>query len=296
MDKSPLSWLASRRTSLLALLSAPLAGCSGAGLLNALVSRSSYRGREGVAYGGDPRHRLDVYMPLQAALGRPLVVFFYGGSWSSGERGDYRFVGEALASQGVVTLVADYRLSPQVRYPVFLQDCALAVKWAFDNALALGADPGRIHLMGHSAGAYNASMLALDGRWLKAVGLAPLQLAGWVGLAGPYDFLPIINPQAQVAFNWPATPADSQPIAHASPIAPRTLLLAARDDDSVNPQRSTVGLATALRRMGAPVRHKLYDRVGHVTLLAALAQPLDWLAPLRQDVLAFVDPPATAQA
>jgi acetyl esterase/lipase len=153
-----------------------------------------------------------------------------------------------------------------------------------------GVDPARIHLMGHSAGAYNAAMLALDGRWLKAVGLVPRQLAGWIGIAGPYDFLPIGNPETQVAFDWPATKPDTQPLAHVSPIAPPALLLAAREDEVVNPQRSTVGLALALRKAGVAVRHRLYDRVNHATVLAAIAGPLDWLAPVRADVLAFLEP------
>ena len=280
----------------MALLAAPLAGCSAAGLLDATVPRGSYTGREGVPYGDDARQQLDVFLPLGSGPPRPLVVFFYGGSWTRGERADYRFVGEALASHGVAAIVADYRLSPQARYPQFLEDCARAVKWAFDHAPELGVDTQRIHLMGHSAGAYNAAMLALDARWLAAVGLAPHRLAGWIGVAGPYDFLPIVNPDAQVAFNWPGTPPESQPIAHVSAGAPRALLLAASQDDKVNPQRSTVGLARRLREAGAPVRHKLYERVGHITVLAAMARPLHWLAPVLPDVLAFLERPAPAQA
>ena len=271
-----------------ALLAGPLAGCSASGLLNTIVPRDSYKGREGVAYGSDPRQRLDIFQPLYSTKPAPMAVFFYGGSWTRGERADYRFVGEALASHGVIAVVADYRLSPQVKYPEFLRDCAQAVKWALDHSVDLGADPSRVHLMGHSAGAYNAAMLALDPRWLAAVGLSPRRLAGWIGLAGPYDFLPIVNPEAQVAFNWPATPPDSQPVTHASKVAPRTLLLAAATDDSVNPQRSTVGLARRLEAAGVPVSYKLYERVGHVTLAAALARPLNWLAPVLPDVLEFV--------
>jgi len=281
----------SRRRGLLALLAAPLAGCSGSALLDAVVSRDSYRGRQGMPYGSDQRQKLDVFRPLVDGRSAPLVVFFYGGSWTRGERSDYRFVGEALASHGVATVIADYRLSPQVRYPQFLNDCAQAVKWAFDHASELGADAGRVFLMGHSAGAYNAAMLALDPRWLANVRLAPQRLAGWVGLAGPYDFLPIVNPDAQIAFNWPATAPDTQPIAHVSAKAPRSLLLAAAEDDSVNPQRSTVGLARRLAAVGAPVRYKLFEHVGHASLVAAMARPLNWLAPVLPEVLAFVDAP-----
>ncbi|HXD40364.1 MAG TPA: alpha/beta hydrolase [Ramlibacter sp.] len=286
--------LISRRRGLLALLAAPLAGCSGSALLDAVVARDSYRGRAGVAYGSEPRQVLDVFRPLVDRRAAPLVVFFYGGSWTRGERADYRFVGEALAAHGVAALVADYRLSPQVRYPDFLADCAQAVKWAFDHSAELGADRGRVFLMGHSAGAYNAAMLALDPRWLAKVGLAPQRLAGWVGLAGPYDFLPIRNPDAQVAFNWPATAADTQPIMHVTAQAPSTLLLAAAEDDSVNPQRSTVGLARRLAAVGAPVRYKLFERLGHASLVAAMARPLNWLAPVLPEVLAFVDPATTS--
>ena len=282
----------SRRRSLLALLTAPLAGCSGSDLLDAVVSRGSYRGRESVPYGSEQRQKLDIFRPLTGSPPTPLVVFFYGGSWTRGDRADYRFVGEALAAHGVATLIVDYRLSPQVRYPQFLSDCAQAVKWAFDHTGELDADAGRVFLMGHSAGAYNAAMLALDPRWLAQVGLAPQRLAGWVGLAGPYDFLPIVNPDAQIAFNWPATAADTQPIAHVSAQAPRSLLLAAAQDESVNPQRSTVGLARRLAAAGAPVRYKLYDSLGHVSLVAAIARPLNWLAPVLPEVLAFVDPAA----
>jgi len=120
---------------------------------------------------------------------------FYGGSWSSGDRADYTFVGEALAAQGFVTLVADYGLSPVVRYPGFLEDCAEAARWAWAALPQWGAD--RLCLVGHSAGAYNAAMLALDSRWLARVGRSPEELAGWAGLAGPYDFCRSACPQCR---------------------------------------------------------------------------------------------------
>ena len=270
------------------MLPALLTACSGADLLNATVSTDSYRRTEGLAYGTDPRQLIDVYQPAAGASRASLVVFFYGGSWSSGERGDYRFVGEALASRGIVTMVADYRLSPAVRYPAFVQDSASAVRWAVDHAARFGADEQRIFVMGHSAGAYNAAMIALDARWLAAVGLAPSRLAGWIGLAGPYDFLPIGDAQTQVAFNWPQTPADSQPIVHASSASPPALLLAPTKDSVVNPQRSTVAMAARLRASGVQVESELFDSVSHVTLLASMAQVLRSRAPVLARVTGFV--------
>ena len=282
--------MACDRRSLLAagMVATVLTGCGGSAALNALVRRDTYRFEEGLAYGSDPRQKLDVYLPARAGAGGPLVLFFYGGTWTRGNRADYRFVGEALASAGIVTVVADYRLSPQVRWTGILEDCALATRWTVDAASRLGAARERVFLMGHSAGAYNAAMLSLDGRWLAAQGLSPRALAGWVGLAGPYDFLPIGDRDSRVAFGWPDTPADSQPIAHVSPQAPRTLLLAAREDGTVNPRRNSVALADRLQRAGVPVRLQLLDGVNHVTVIAALGQPLRGLAPVRDEVTAFV--------
>ncbi|MDR7380099.1 acetyl esterase/lipase [Rhodoferax ferrireducens] len=266
-----------------------LSGCSATAALDRLVAHDTYRGQTGVPYGPDPRHLLDIYQPTTslASGSAPVVLFFYGGNWTRGERADYRFVGEALAANGIIALVADYRLSPQVAYRQLLSDCALALLWTLSHAEALGGDPHGVLVMGHSAGAYNAAMLALDPRWLSHVGLAPSRLAGWIGLAGPYDFLPIGDPEVQVAFGWPQTPADSQPIYHAATKAPRTLLLAGRDDKTVNTQRNTEGLARKLRAAGNQVDVRIFDGIGHVTTVAALARPLDWLAPVLPTVVAF---------
>lgn len=278
-----------------AMLPALLTACSALDVLNATVPSDTYRSFANVPYGDQPRQRLDVYMPSQAladkalaAGGTPLVVFFYGGSWSSGDRADYRFVGEALAAQGIAVVVADYRLSPDVRYPVFLQDSALAMRWAFDNAQKYGADPTRIFVMGHSAGAYNAAMLALDKRWLGGVGLNPARLAGWIGLAGPYDFLPIGDRKTQVAFEWPNTPPDSQALFHASSASPPALLLAPVNDSLVNTQRSTVGMAQRLKSSGVRVESELYDTVSHVTIVATMASVLRSRAPVLERVTGFI--------
>ena len=279
-------WLAA--LGLLPLLQA----CSPLRLINATVASGTHTVQRDLAYGSEARQRADVYLPAVTTRNAPIAVFFYGGSWSSGDRGDYRFVGEALASRGVVTVVADYRLSPEVRYPVFLQDSAQAVRWAAERAASFGASRDRLFIVGHSAGAYNAAMLALDPRWLGAQGLSPQQLAGWVGLAGPYDFLPIGIPEVQQAFDWPRTPADSQPLFHVTSkpfaTAPPALLLAARADTLVNPIRNTVSLAQALKARGTPVDYSLYDRVSHTSLIGAMALPLRGLAPVRDRVSRFV--------
>jgi acetyl esterase/lipase len=272
------------------MLSFLLAGCSATGVLNAVTTGSSYTLRADVAYGTHPRQKLDIYSPKATppATGWPVVVFIYGGSWNDGARAQYQFVGEALAARGVVTLVADYRLYPEARYPDFLSDSAQALAYGLDQAARLGGDPKRVFVMGHSAGGYNAAMLALDARWLKATGHGPNELAGWIGLAGPYDFYPIVNPAAKPVFFHPNYPQNSQPIGFASPKAPRSFLAAATDDKLVNPQRNTVQLAEKLQAEGVPITVKLYPHASHTTLIGAFAWPLRWIAPVLEDVLAFI--------
>ena len=267
-----------------------LAACSPLGTLNAVIPGSSYTLSANVAYGPLPRQRLDIYRPTAAApaAGWPVVVFFYGGSWNRGEKADYKFVGEALASRGVLTLVADYRLYPAVRYPDFLKDSALALGYGLNEAKRLGGDVKRVFVMGHSAGGYNAAMLALDARWLGEVGHTPKELAGFIGLAGAYDFLPMTNPDAQPVFFHPHYPPNTQPIEFALASAPRTFLGAAVKDSLINPQRNTVGLADRLKSAGVPVTLRMYEGVSHITLLASLAWPLRFLAPTLEDVVAFI--------
>lgn len=273
-----------------ALAGGGLVGCSPATLLNAGIDESLVT--RNLVYGSDPRQHLDLYRPPASqprpAAGWPVIVFFYGGSWNDGERADYAFVGNALAARGLLTLVADYQLFPQVRYPDFLHDCAQATAWALANTAAHGGDSKRLFVMGHSAGAYNAAMVALDRRWLQSAGSSPERLAGWLGVAGPYDFIPIKNPKVQPVFRHPDVPPDSQPIRHVSARAPRSFLAAAANDSLVDPQRNSVQLATALKGAGVPTTLKLYERTNHLTVIGAMAAPLRFLAPLLDDVEAFV--------
>lgn len=256
--------------------------------INAITSDHAYRKTSDIAYGTDPRQRLDVYTPKHDKGAAPVVVFFYGGSWNSGERGDYAFVGEALASRGMVAILADYRLYPQVRYPGFVEDAARAVAWAAREAQHYGGDPKRLYVMGHSAGGYNAAMVALDPRWLAAYGLTPAALRGWIGVAGPYDFVPIKTVAVRPVFFYPATPAESQPINHIAANAPPALLIAPRADSVVNPVRNTGGLARQLRAAGVGVTESYFDNTNHMSVIATLAWPLRGVAPLLDMVERFV--------
>jgi len=264
------------------------------GSFNAFMpkDRASARVAAGVAYGEGPRRTLDVYAPRAAAAApRPVIVFFYGGSWNGGRRQGYAFAGRALAAQGFVVIIPDYRLVPEVHYPDFLSDGAAAVRWARRNAARYGGDGERIVLAGHSAGAYNAAMLALDPGLLGADRAA---VRGLAGLAGPYDFLPLDDDSTIAAFGrWPR-PAETQPVTYAGRGAPPALLLHGEADTRVKPRNSRA-LASRLGGAGADVWLKLYPGLGHIGILTALAIPFRRQAPVLADVARFAHEVTGAQ-
>ncbi len=267
-----------------------LQGCSPLALVNGFTPSSTYIPHANLRYGPQARHALDVYRPAGVLEAAPVVVFFYGGNWHSGNRGDYRFVGEALASKGFVAVLPDYRLYPEVRYPDFLADCALAVRWVLEHITGFDGNSRSLFLMGHSAGAYNAAMLALNPHYLRAAGTEPGRLRGWIGLAGPYDFLPVTGKITQAVFGFPDTAITTQPIYFASSEAPPALLATGENDDVVDPGNSR-RLAARLQQAGAHARVMVYPGVGHAPLVGALAAPLRGLrgfGPVLDDVAAFI--------
>ena len=288
---------------LVAAANSAMAGV-GLGLLNGVAALRGHQAQTDVAYGPGPGERFDLYQPRGAlddadkAAGSPLVIFVYGGSWAMGSRADYRFAGEALAAQGFTVMVADYRLYPAVRYPGFLQDCAKAVAYGLEHARDLGADPRRVFLYGHSAGAYNVAMLALDPRWLRAVGHSPNELAGWVGLAGPYNFLPIEDAGVKLVFDWPNTSPDTQPINHVGDLArPLPAFIgAAVQDKTVYPEKNSEPLAARMKARDTAVTFRLYDHANHALMVGALQWPLTGVAPVLHDTAAFIRQAAPSPA
>ena len=239
-------------------------------------------------YADHDRGRADVYVPRADHPNAPLVVFVYGGSWDSGDRGFYRFVGASLASAGIVTVIPDYRVYPHARYPQFLRDNAEAVRWARDHAADWNADPRRMILMGHSAGAYNAVMLTVDGRWLAEVGMdAHRDIAGTVGLAGPYDFLPLGSAELSTIFGPPEEQPATQPINHIDGRNPPLLLLHGAADTEVYPRNST-RMGAAVSDGGGDVRVIIYPRLDHAGLLGAVMPQRRRASTVFSDLLAFI--------
>jgi len=270
-----------------------VSACSPAGLLNGLDRVSALSGprqvASGIAFGPAPRLKLDVYAPAGARAGAslPVVVFFYGGGWVGGARGDYGFAGRAFASQDFVTVVPDYRLVPGVRFPTFVEDGALAVRWARDHVAQYGGDPDRITLSGHSAGAYNAAMLALDPHFLRDAGVDPKVVKAAALLAGPYDFYPFTEQRGRDALGaWPR-PLETQPIHFSRADAPPLLLMAGTADTVVRPYNSE-RLAARLKALGATAELRLYPGKSHVDLVKSLSVPFRNDTPALADSVAFL--------
>lgn len=279
-----------RRISLAAIAAALTAACAPLSMFATFTPKDpAARSARDVAFGPEPWQRLDVYGPHRdkGQTPAPVAVFFYGGSWDTGRRQDYNWVGQALASRGFVTIVADYGLYPRVRYPGFLADGALAVRWAQDHAAEYGGDPARIVLVGHSAGAYNAAMIALDPRYLKAAGVERSHIKALAGLSGPYDFLPFTDPIAQRIFGDAADPPSTQPTRFVTAQSPPAFLATGDDDTMVFP-KNTVKLAARLRAAGVEVEERHYPGIDHVRMVLALSRPFRNRAPVLQEMTDFL--------
>jgi len=272
-------------TGLTALLL--LAGCTGSGTLNALTPTSGYDVAANVIYDQGKNLRLDIYSPRQVQ-NAPVVVFFFGGRWSEGRKEDYKFVGEAMASRGFVGVVADYRLYPQVRFPEFVDDGARAVAWAHTNIATYGGSPDKIFVMGHSSGAHIAAMLAIKDEFMVRAGGSRAWLRGMIGLAGPYDFMPITDPTLRDVFAPPEKFEQSQPILYAEGDNPPMLLMHGEDDEIVW-VKNTRNFAAAIKKAGGAIETVIYPKMSHRLIIASLSKPLRGQTDVLNHVSEFVN-------
>ena len=273
----------------LVLAAIGVTACSPLALFDAIGPRDD-GGRlalRNAAFGTHPRQRLDVFTPVAAITNAPVLVFFYGGSWKNGTKEDYEFVGQALAAQGFVTVVPDYRTYPEVRFPDFLDDGAAAIAWVHDNIAAYGGDPRRIVLAGHSAGAYNAMMLGLDPHYLRNAGVDPKVIRAVAGLSGPYDFYPFDQDTSRDVFGQAPDPAATQPVTYAGPHSPPAFLASGEADTVVRP-RNTQSLAARLRAARVTVQERIYPGLDHADTLLALSVTFRSKAPELAEMASFL--------
>jgi acetyl esterase/lipase len=269
-----------------ACVAALLSACSPFRAVNLLVPKSGYAVHRAIAYGTDPRQKLDVYVPAGLSGPAPVLLFFYGGSWTGGSRANYLAFGQAFASAGMVVAVADYRLYPQVKYPAFVEDAASALAWVHAHAAQYGGDPGRVFVAGHSAGAFNAVMLASEPAFIQAKGGSLDWIRGVIGIAGPYNFLPMRDPLYIDIFHG-ANNTDAMPVTHVTGVRPPMLLVAGEADETVSP-RNTDDMAAKLKSFGSEVKVIKYPGVGHIGIILSLVPGFRGKTSLRQDMIDFI--------
>ena len=264
----------------MSIISTLLSACSPLGLVNGVAKVYPADVQRDIAYGDSPKQALDLYLPsperLTAGQKTPVVVFFYGGSWNSGDKSMYGFIGRRMAAAGFITAVANYRLYPDVVYPEFLHDSAKAVRKVHElMTSAEFADwrpSEKLFLMGHSAGAYNSAMLAMDDRWLAAEGLNRQELlTAWIGLAGPYDLYPITMEDVKPVFHHPDYPPQSNPIEFTEQSVIPALLVAPEDDETIRTEIHSYALAELLTEQGADHQLVTVPKTGHVTLIGSFS-------------------------
>ncbi len=282
------------RWALAAALITALGGCKDVffAAINSADSPRNVAVHRNLEFDGGNRLDLDVYAPTNAQ-DAPVIVFFYGGSWESGKRRWYGYVGKTLANNGIVTIIPDYRKYPDVQFPAFVEDAANAVRWARDHAPEFGGDPSRLYVMGHSAGGQIAALLACDPRYLAAAGMATNELSGMIGLAGAYEFLPFVDDESDIFGASETSEFDSQPINFVHENEPPLLLLQGKDDDEVEPANAT-SMAAKARAAGSTAELKQYPGVGHASILLSLARNHKTNARTLDDILAFIHTPRGA--
>lgn len=278
----------SRRTLTAALAGGLAAACSPLALMNNLAPRDRGAGRiaASLSYGDHPRQTLDLYAPSQGG-DWPVIVFFYGGAWNSGSKDLYGWAAQALAAQGFLVALPDYRLVPEVRFPAFVEDAAAATARVRVLARDHGGDPRRLAVGGHSAGAHLAMMIALDPRYLQAAG-APGAIKAAFGLSGPYDFLPFDVSSTIQAFGRHPDPRETQPLTYASAEAPPLWLGHGERDTTVHAEDSVL-LARAVERAGRDAILRLYPDLDHAATIAAFSPVFRGRAPVLADVTAFLE-------
>ena len=270
-----------------ALLLMMLGACTGPQMLNAVTPNGGHELATNLIYDDARGLRLDIYTPHQRKRA-PVVVYFHGDRWTEGDKADFRFVGQALTMQGYVAVLPNYRLYPDVRFPAFVEDGAAALKWVRESVARYGGDPAQVFVMGHSSGAHIAAMLALNEDYLKAVGGSRSWIKGMIGLAGPYDFLPLSDPDLRNLFGPPEDFQKSQPIYYVDGQNPPLLLLHGEDDENVR-VKNTRNLAQAVARSGGPVEMVIYPKMSHARLLATVSARLRSQSDVLDHIGEFVD-------
>jgi dipeptidyl aminopeptidase/acylaminoacyl peptidase len=250
-----------------ALVMLLLPGCSPLNLVNTLSTESDAITVVHQRYGEEQRQQLDIYMPERVVAGSPVVVFIYGGSWKRGEKSNYAFVGHSMGSKGYVTVIPDYRLYPEVTFPAFVEDGAKVLAWVSEY---VEQARNGVVVMGHSAGAHTAALLALDHSYLEATGQSFSIISGMIGLAGPYGFNPMEYRSIRPIFAEVEVIETAMPVTFACSAKIPLLLFHGLEDGVVFPENSRE-LKRRAHECAGNVEYIELDDIGHYSILLGLS-------------------------
>ncbi|MEN6671332.1 alpha/beta hydrolase [Psychrobacter sp. B38] len=266
-------------------------------VVNGITSNGGVGVSKDILYGDEPLQDLDIYYPkplaqamkTESAINKtyPMVVFVHGGSWESGSKEEYAFVGQSLAQAGYVTAVINYRKAPEHVYPDYVKDAAQAIAWSHSNAKSFHADPNRLAVIGHSAGAFNAVAAVANEDFLAPYGMKPKDISAVIGIAGPYSY-DFRQYDSATAFGPNATPDKVMPDRQIKGEQPPYLLLTAEKDQVVH-ITNAVKMTEGLKAAGVTVENGEIKGASHATSIGAMAPPLRWVNDVRAQVLTYLD-------
>lgn len=266
-------------------------------VVNGLTASGGVTVSKDILYGDESAQDLDVYYPKPLAQAMkaqktitssyPMVVFVHGGSWETGSKEEYAFVGQSLAQAGYITAVINYRKAPEHVYPDFVEDTAQAIAWSYKNAASLHADPQRLAVIGHSAGAFNVVAAVANEDFLALYGVKPDDISAVIGIAGPYSY-DFRKYGGSSAFAADATPDEVMPDRQIKGSQPPYLLLTAENDQTVH-DTNTIKMTQALKDFGATVENGEIKGASHATSIGAMAPPLRWVNDVRAQVLSYLN-------
>ena len=263
-----------KKITIVAALSAMLlSGCSSTGLFllnSTLKLKSNNNVAKNVSFGDQEWQTLDVYSPSTEPSKdkKPVLIFFYGGSWDSGNKEMYYFVADAFVRRGYVVVIPDYIKYPEARFPMFVEDGAAAIAWTKTNITQHGGDPNNVFVAGHSAGAHLGGMLATDSQYLEKHGLTPLDIKGFSGLAGPYNFTPTRASLIEV-FGPEENYPKMQAMHFVDGDEPPMLLLHGGKDETVGVMNQEI-LLEKLNAVGNQSKGILYPNLDHISILMSI--------------------------
>lgn len=224
----------------------------------------------------DNKDKLDVYLP-EGKTNTPVIVSFYGGGLTAGDKNQQAFIGERFAAAGIATVVVNYRLTPTVMHPGHIQDAAASFAWVKRHIGEYGGDPRSVFVIGHSAGAYLVSLLSTDERYLAAQKLSLKDIRGVVPVSAFYSVEKTGVAPDRDKRVWGTDEKvwiDASPAHHLHTGIPPTLILYADGDDDWRRQQNT-DMAQAMKKAGDTVTIAMIHNRTHNTIWSKVKEDGD---------------------